>query len=220
MSSLARRYRIAAAGRPDPGELMPPNLRTFGATTFGDQQRARLAAWILESGWPREQMNIATLEGYLVGLIAWPVSVPSGAWLPPTWGERGWKVPIKIAAPAQYQEFVGLIVGFMRDLDRRLSVQPSRFESSVLQGLHLRAREDALRAWGKGFMTALTLDTQGLKWRSAGTGAAVRTIAANTTGSASFGPNVVEEIASAIFALMEQRSSRGPLGSLETPTSL
>ena len=199
---------------------MPPNLRTFGATVFGDEQRARLAAWTRESGWPREQMNIAMLEGYLVALIAWPVSVPSGAWLPPTWGERGWKVPIKIAAPGQYQEFVGLIVGFMRDLDRRLSVQPSRFESSVLEGLQFRTREDSLRSWGKGFMRALTLDTQGLKWRSAGTGAAVRTIAANTTASASFGPNVIEELASAVYALMEQRTSKGPLGSLETPPVL
>ena len=35
-------------------------------------------------------------------------------------------------------EFVALIIGFMQDLDRRLSRQPSRFESSVLRALRDR----------------------------------------------------------------------------------
>jgi yecA family protein len=194
---------------------MPPDLRTFGAAAFGDQQRARLIAWLREAGWPREHMEIATLEGYLVALIAWPVGISSGAWLPPIWGERGWKVPTKIAARSQYEEFVALIVGFMQDLDRRLSLRHSRFDASVLRGLQDGARIEALHGWGKGFMTALTLGSQGLKGRSASAGAAVRVIAGSTSASAPFGPHAVEEVASAVMALMEQRPSRGPLGPLE-----
>lgn len=216
MNSLVRRYRSGTAGRPDPGELMPPNLRTLGAASFGEPQRARLNSWLREAGWPREHMNIAALEGYLVALIAWPVPVPSGAWLPPIWGERGWKVPTKIAVRAQYEEFVGLIVGFMQDLDRGLCLQPLRFESSVLHGAHDGGREAALRAWGKGFMMALALDSQGLKWRSAATGTAVRALANSTSAAAPLDPYAVEQVVSAVRTLIEQRTSRGPLGPLES----
>ena len=45
MSSLFKRYR---SGRPDTGELMPPNPLTFGAAPFGDAQRTRLTAWLRE----------------------------------------------------------------------------------------------------------------------------------------------------------------------------
>jgi yecA family protein len=114
---------------------MPPNPLTFGAAPFGDPQRIRLTAWLREAGWPRGHMEIAELEGYLVALIAWPVGISSGAWLPRTWGHAGWKVPTKIAARSQYEEFVAMIVGFMQHLDRELSCQPARFESSVLRGL-------------------------------------------------------------------------------------
>jgi len=220
MSSLARRYRIGA-GRPDPGELMPPDLRTLGASPFGDQQRARLDGWLREGAWPRGHMDIVELEGYLVALIAWPVGVPTGAWLPPIWGVRGWRVPQKIAARSQFEEFVALTVGFMRELDRSLTQQPARFESSVLRGLNGRARVTGLQAWGKGFTAGLTLGSQGLKWRSESAGPAVRRIAANTSASAPLGPHAMEEVASAVNALMAQRGSRGPLGPLEgtPPTS-
>jgi yecA family protein len=215
MSSLARRYRSGGAGRPDPGELVPPDLRMIGASLFGDQQRIRLSAWLCEAAWPRDHMEIASLEGYLVALIAWPVGVPTGAWLPPIWGVRGWKVPTKIAARSQYEEFVALVVGFMREIDRSLTQHPSRFESSVLRSLNERARVEGLRAWGNGFMTGLTLGSQGLKWRAASAGDAVRVIAANTSASAPLGPNAIEAVVTAVFALIAQRGSRGPLGPLE-----
>jgi yecA family protein len=214
VSSLSKRYR---SGRPDPGELMPPNPRTFGAATFGAPQRARLSALLREAGWPREHMDVAELEGYLVALIAWPVSISSGAWLPLIWGERGWKVPTKIWAQADYEEFVTLIMGFLQDLERQLSSRPSRFEASVLrEGGHPKV----LHHWGRGFLMALTLDAQGLKWRSASARSAVETIASVTSSSATFRSDAVDEVVSAVLALMEQRASRGPLGPLEAVTLL
>jgi yecA family protein len=211
MSSLFKRYR---SGRPDPGEFMPPNLLTFGTAPFGAPQRARLTAWLREAGWPRGHMEIAELEGYLVALIAWPVGISSGAWLPRIWGYPGWKVPTKIAAPAQYEEFVAMIVGFMQDLDRKLSCQPAGFESMVLRGLREREHTESLHGWGRGFMTALTLGSQGLKGRTASAAAAVHTIATGTASSAPFRSHTVEVIESAVLSLMGQRSSRGPLGPL------
>ena len=107
----------------------------------------------------------------------------AGAWLPPIWGERGWKIPREIASRPRYDEFIALIVGFMQHLDRELSTQQARFESTVLRGLHGRDYAQALHNWGKGFMTALTIGAQGLKWRSEGAGAAVRKIAGVTSSS-------------------------------------
>jgi yecA family protein len=195
---------------------MPPDVRAFGAATFEDQQRLRLTAWLREPAWPREHMDIVGLEGYLVALIAWPVGIPTGAWLPPIWGGRGWRVPTKIAARSQFEEFVSLVVGFMRELDRQLTQQPSRFESSLLRELNARARVAGLQSWGRGFMSGLALGSQGLKWRSASAATAVRIIAANTSASAPLGPNAIDDVLSAVLALMAQRSSRGPLGPLES----
>ena len=194
---------------------MPPNLKAFGALPFGDLQRARLSAWLGEAAWPRGHMDIAELEGYLVALIAWPVGISSGAWLPRIWGERGWKVPTKIATRSQFEEFVALIVGLMQDLDLQLSARPSRFESSVLRGLQDQQQLDGLHRWGRGFMSALTLGSQGLRWRSASAGAAVRTIAISTSSSVPPRPRAVEDVVSAVLSLMEHRASRGPLGSLD-----
>jgi yecA family protein len=195
---------------------MPPDLRKFDSPQFGDRQRARLGAWLREAGWPRDHMGIAALEGYLVALIAWPVGVPPGAWLPPIWGERGWKVPTKIAARAQYEEFVALVVGFMREIDRTLTRQPWQFDSSVLRALKESARLEGLQDWGMGFKAGLSLGAQGLKWRSGSAGAAVRVIVANTSAAEPLGPRALEEVMSAVCALMGQRGSRGPLGVLVT----
>jgi yecA family protein len=162
-------------------------------------------------------MEIAELVGYLVALIAWPVGISSGAWVPPIWGGRGWKVPKKIAARSLYEEFVALTVGLIQHLDRELSLQPSRFESSVLRGLREREHTETLHSWGRGFMTALTLGSQGLKGRSASAVAAVHTIAGSTASSAPFRSRTVEDVMSAVLSLMEQRPSRGPLGPLDPP---
>ncbi len=212
MSSLSKRYRSA---RPDAGDRMPPNLLALGAAPFGDPQRVRLTALLREAAWPRGHMEIAELEGYLVALIAWPVGIASGAWLPPIWGGRGWKVPTKIAALSQYEEFVALIVGFMQALDRELSSQTPQIESAVLRGLQEREHTETLHAWGRGFMTALTLGSQGLHGRSASAGAAVHTIARTTSASAPFRSRTVEDVMGAVLSLMGQRPSRGPLGSLD-----
>lgn len=215
MSSLAKRYRLGGAGRPDPGNLMPPDPRILGVTPFDSRHRARLTAWLREPAWPRGHMDIAELEGFLVALVAWPVGISAGAWLPPIWGGRGWRVPSAIAARSQYEEFVDLIVGFMREIDHDLSSPSSRFESSVLHNSTGDAHAHAFYRWGKGFMTALTLGSQGLKGRNASAVAAVRFIAGSTSASATFDPRSIDDVVSAVMALMEQRSSRGPLGPLE-----
>jgi yecA family protein len=198
---------------------MPPEPRTFGESPFGEPQRARLTALLHEAAWPREHMEMAELEGYLVALIAWPVGISSGAWLPLIWGIRGWKVPNKIAARPQFEEFNALIIGFLRELDRELSEQDSKFKSSVLRSPKEHGRAERLHDWGRGFLRALTLGSQGLEGRSASAGAAVREIADTTSASKSVGPHAVDRVVGAVAALMQQRVSRGPLGALKVVAS-
>lgn len=212
MISLSRRYRST---RQDTGDFMPPNVRSLGAVPFAAPQRKRLDSWLAEAGWQRGHMESAELEGYLVALIAWPVAISSGAWLPPVWGERGWKVPTKLSARPKFEEFVGLIVGLMQDLDRQLSLQTSRFESSVLRRAPDHGHGDALNRWGHGFMAALKLDSQGLKWRGEDARSAVSTIAKATASPVQFHAKAVEDIATAVRALMTLRANRGPLGALD-----
>jgi yecA family protein len=217
VSGLSKRYR---SPRQETGDRMPPNLLNLGAAPFGDPERVRLTALLRESPWPRGHMEIAELEGYLVALIAWPVDIASGTWLPFIWGGRGWKVPTKIAALEQYDEFIALIVGFMQELDRQLCRTPPQLESLVLNGLRGSEHTETLHAWGRGFMTALTLGSQGLHGRSASAIAAVHTIARTTSASAAFQSRTVEDIMGAVLSLMAQRPSRGPLGPLDPSTQI
>lgn len=214
MSSLSKRYRSRGALRlPDAGELMPPNLSTFDAVPFGATQRTHLRAWLSQGAWPREHMELEELEGYLVALITWPVVISSGAWLPRIWGERGWKVPTRLAARAKYEEFVALIAGFLQDLDRQLSYLPPKF-ATALSALREPGRADALHLWGRGFMTALAFDSQGLEWRTPGAQAAVQIIASRTSSPVVLRAQAIEDVENAVLTLLAERTSRGPLGRL------
>jgi len=129
---LPRRKISRSSAGPDPALLRPPNLRTVGAVPVTRQDRDALGAWLAEGGWPPGVMDIATLEGYLVALLVWPVGLPAGAWLPPIWAERsGWRVPAKIASPDAYTKFIGLVIGFLQDLDRRLGARPPSFAPAL-----------------------------------------------------------------------------------------
>jgi yecA family protein len=217
MSSQSRRYLLP---RPGPGDFTPPNVLAIGKIRFGAPERARLTLWLDEAAWPRGHMEMAELEGYLVAMISWPVGIASGAWLPPIWGVRGWKVPTTITSHRDFDEFVGLIAGFMQELDRDLSRESSKFESSVLWTLRAHAQTEAMHCWGRGFMKALSLGAQGLKWRSESSVAAVHAIAASTSSSAALHRQEPAKVVSAVLALMRQRKSRGPLGPLATPAPL
>jgi yecA family protein len=207
--------------------LLPPNLRTFGAQSFTAQDRETLRAWLAEAGWPRNTMDMTTLEGYLVGLLVWPVGVPCGAWLPPIWGEEhGWKVPAKIASSGAYPKFMGLIVGFLQHLDRGLSSSPPQFAPTTLAASapRLRRHDKSHMSWSRGFLRALQQSSQGLQWRSNASRSAVASIAREASSTslvtdAHSHSALVADLTSAVLTLAAERASRGPLGGLEHRTS-
>ena len=216
MTSKARytsRYARAA-----PAELVPPNLQDMGSLPFTADCFAELDAWLAEDGWPPEHMDAAMLEGYLVALLAWPIELSAGAWLPPIWGIRGWKVAAKIATRETYDRFLLLVIGFLQDLERRLTAAPP-LRPFVLDHCPaiLSAHYFAGAAWATGFMIGLHENSAGLGSRSANARSAVEGIArfaSLRSAKAAAMPSVAAELNAEVAKLMGERPSRLELGPL------
>jgi yecA family protein len=196
--------------------LHPPKMNTLGVLTFTPKDREALSAWLAQDGWPPGAMDIVMLEGYLVALLAWPVRIEPGAWLPPIWGQTGWKVAAKIDSLDAYRRFVELVIAFLEDLDRGLCDSPPHFKPAFPAfnlSLHRQTAPEA--SWAQGFLKALLLGTEGLGGRSDSARSAVTRIARYASAAAtSARVAVAEEITSAVMTLAAERTSRGPLGTL------
>ena len=201
-----------------PALLLPPKLETIGPLPFAEHEFAELDAWLAEDGWPAERMDVATLEGYLVALLVWPIELSSGAWLPPLWGVGGWKVAAKIETPEAYGRFIELVIGNLQELERRLTCVP--LHGTPVLGCDWPAVSVpyfAGSAWATGFMTALFRNSAGLHSRSVASRTAVETIASYAS-LRSAAPRMMAAVGNALSAavavLITERASRGPLGPL------
>lgn len=210
--------------RVEPIVLLPPNLQTVGAVAFSMQDFAKLDAWLAEEGWPADRMDAAMLEGYLVALLAWPIELPPGAWLPSVWGIRGWKVAAKIAKPETYATFLALVIGLFQELERRLTTSPpARTFVLGCAAPYVSGRYFAGAAWATGFMMALHQNSTGLRSRSAAVVAAVEDIAhfasLRSTDSSAL-PTVAIALSVAVMTIVTERPSRRPIGriALNDPT--
>jgi yecA family protein len=198
--------------------LLPPNLCTLEPILFTSKEFGVLDAWLAEEGWPDERMDIATLEGYLVALLVWPIELAPGAWLPSIWGVRGWKVAAKIGTAEMYGRFIALVTGLLQELERRLTITPCR-RTFVLadDARNVSSPYFAGSAWSTGFMTALYQNSAGLQSRSIASRSAVESIASYASlrsQQPSAMPAVAGALSAAIAVLVEERASRGPLGPL------
>lgn len=216
---VLRQYRGSPHRRAEPATLLPPNLRTLGKLPFTRTDRETLETWLAEGGWRRGKMDIEMIEGYLVALLVWPVGVSPGAWLPPIWGERGWRVPEKLASPDAYAKFTALVVGFLQELDRGLSVHPPRFVPTLTTiESPPPDRISPGSSWAQGFLTALQQNLQGLTWRSAAARSAVASIARYASlapAAAETRAAVAKDLRASVLTLASERATRGPLGALE-----
>jgi len=194
-------------------QLLPPDLQALGSIAFTAHDFKTLDAWLAEDGWPAEHMDAAMLEGYLVALLAWPIQLSPGAWLPAIWGIRGWKVAAKIATPERYDRFLALVIGLLQELDRRLTATP-RAPTFVLTSdcALISTRYFAAAAWSTGFMSALQFSATGLGSRSALSRAALENIIAIASlrpkepGSTS---PVAAALRASVATLMDERPARG-----------
>jgi Uncharacterised protein family (UPF0149) len=153
-----------------------------------------------------------------VALLVWPIELSAGAWLPTVWGVRGWKVAAKIAATDTYNRFLVLVIGFLQDLERRLTASP-RLRPFVLEhaGPILSARHFVGSAWATGFMIALQENFAALGSRSVAARSAVEAIAhfaSLRSAKSSLMVSVSADLNAAVSKLMEERPTRGALGPL------
>jgi yecA family protein len=215
---MRQKYRVSARFGRERAVLLPPNFLTMEPVPFTAAEFASLAAWLAEDGWPDERMDVATLEGYLVALLVWPIELPAGAWLPSIWGVRGWKVAAKIETTERYDRFIALITGLIQELERRLTLCPHR-RTFVLEddAKNVSSPYFAGSAWSTGFMTALYQNSAGLQSRSIASRSAVESIASYASLRSqppSAMPAAAGALSAAIVVLAQERASRGPLGPL------
>ena len=200
---------------------LPPDVGALGVVQFTLRDRATLSDWLAEDGWPRWRMDIAILEGYLVGLLVWPVTIAPGAWLPPIWGVAGWKVPPKIESPGTYRKFEELVVGYLHYLENQISTRDPGFTPTLAaSSTDWRPRAAPGICWAQGFVKALQQGLQGLRGRSDEATSAVTRIAhyasAPMTGVTTQRA-IAAELAAAVAVLASERISRGPLGEFTPP---
>ncbi len=175
---IKQRISSFARNRVPAPVLLPPNLYTIGSVPFTEQDFNSLDQWLAEDGWPLAHMDIATLEGYLVALITWPIELSPGAWLPAIWGIRGWKVAAKIASPESFSRFIALVIGYVQELERRLTQAPPARTFVLASEEPLKScRHFAGAQWSAGFLTALQETSSGFSSRSEAVRQAVEAIA-------------------------------------------
>jgi len=210
---IKQRIRPFVRNREIAPVLLPPNLHTIGPVPFSEQDFDALDSWLSEEGWPQTHMDIAMLEGYLVALIAWPIELSPGAWLPAIWGIRGWKVAAKIATPDGFSKFIALIIGFVQELERRLTeTSPSRTFVLARQQPLKSCQHFAGAQWSAGFLTALQETSSGYSSRSETVRGAVETIArfgSLRSSAPSTMPQVASVLHSCLMTIVNERPSAG-----------
>jgi yecA family protein len=194
----------------------PPDIAAMGPISFTAKDCADLTQWLADPSWPRGTMGISTLEGYLTALIAWPINLPSGAWLPRIWNDKGWRIPPVIDDALSFDRFVRLIAGYMQSLDLAISSDPPIFTPNLFPASSMAGRRVAPEvAWSAGFGAAMEMGALGGQWISPVVRAAIDMIARQSSRPPSgLSAQAGRELGQSILVLAAARTSRGPLGCL------
>jgi len=138
-------------------DVLAPKLDEFGHRRFGEPDLQALAQRLQDSKWPRDTLSIYGLEGLLTALLVLPIGLQPGAWLPLIWNQSGWKIPAVLQGEDRFNEFIELVIGFMRAIDSGFLETPPRF-ASALDTLDERYRPKTPHAhqdWARGFGLAV-----------------------------------------------------------------
>jgi len=220
-----RSSRSRSSGHLETPVLLPPKLTELGHQPFTSIERESLACLLREPTWPRGTLSISGLEGYLTALLVWPAELQPGAWLPPIWNEESWKVHPPIDSVDRYGQFLELVVGWLRTIDRGLLQTPPRFDHCVhLKGARdLRDLNARAQRWAQGFGRGLRQSVEARGSPDQGTREAVRHIAALAVSQSCLTCESAQRagivLTDAVLALASTRVSRGPLGALLKDTA-
>jgi yecA family protein len=196
-------------------EIVAPQIAALGHRPFAKPELDALARCLQDSAWPLGSMNIYALEGYLTALLVMPLGLRTGIWVPAIWNESGWNIPFALQEREKYDEFVELLIGYMRSIDAGLTALPPKFESVLSSTTRWSSRPASQSAedWVKGFGKALHLCSH-LNLADVNVTTALRTIAAQATEFTRATKSIEKVSASirqAVCVLAQARVSRGPL---------
>ncbi len=213
--------RSARYGKTD--DLLAPQIEAIGHRSFTAHELDALARWLQQPGWPRGAMNIFALQGYLVALLVMPLGLRTGIWIPTIWNESGWKIPLALQAREKYDEFLELLIGFMRYINVGFQESPPRFELVQAPSDICRNRAAALRTqdWVHGFGQALAHCAHVNAFFDPTVRAALHAIATHATESDHANKTSSKtkiSIQHAVLILAQARTSHGPLSGFPIET--
>jgi yecA family protein len=211
-----RRLRESASA-----DLLTPDVVQMGHEPFTDQHMDELAQQLLDVRWPRGTLNICGLEGLLTALLVLPLGLRPATWLPLIWNESGWRVPPALQGVDAFYQFIEVIVGFMRRIDKGLLEVPPHLALTLSAptaqaGPRLpNARQD----WARGFCLAVSQSDNFKVRPDSIVYDALFAIAIHSNPSSAsprHGRRAPLPLEHAVLTLAATRATRGPLGGLET----
>ncbi|HRP96640.1 MAG TPA: UPF0149 family protein [Rhodocyclaceae bacterium] len=102
---------------------------------------------------PEDCMNLEMLDGYLAAVIASPVAVTPGQWLPGVWSAHGDEAPL--ASGSRMQRVIGLVLRYYNELATTIG-QPDGWEPFCYAGSDGEPLEVG-EEWIEGFEQGLEL---------------------------------------------------------------
>jgi uncharacterized protein len=129
-------------------------------TPLTDEEISELDESLLALPDERDPLDIVMLDGFLVGVLLQPETLPSSAWLPLVYDAEGGEIELAGGASAR-ERMSGLVMRRHDELAAHLAAReafdPIVFELEDDDGKLLggAAAIDALSPWAAGFMTAL-----------------------------------------------------------------
>jgi yecA family protein len=204
-------------------EIVAPQVAPLGHRPFTKRELDSLARWLQDPVWPVGSMNIYTLEGYLTALLVMPLGLRTGIWMPPIWNENGWNIPLALQVREKHQEFMELLIGYMRSINTGLIASLPKFDTVLESTTRWSSRpvSTSVGDWVNGFGKALHLCSH-LNLADPNVNAALHTIAAQANELNKTKPigKVSASIRQAVCVLAQVRTTHGPLSELPVVTKI
>ncbi len=123
---------------------------------LSDSEIDELAEFLISDETPEECMDISTLDGFLMGLVIGPDTIPPSRWLPVVWGETeqdemAWESREKI------ERIMGLVMRLYNSVAQAFQVDPPDFDP-LFQIQEVKGKEfTIIDEWCWGFMCSVGL---------------------------------------------------------------
>jgi uncharacterized protein len=127
---------------------------------LSEEELNELEQFLLIDSMPDDCMNIAMLDGFLVGLSIGPETLSPSQWLPVIWGETD-DQPMNWESLTQMQHIISLVMRMYNDRVHDLQEGIDDFEPLLYMDKQDGQSRPILDDWCLGFVLAIQLDPEG-----------------------------------------------------------